>query len=69
MTTSFEEKLAYIQTMKDEHDKLWRKAEPLYRSMEVKRTQILDLRNKIEAAEGDDYDGVHILFCGTFDGE
>ena len=55
-----------LQKLKAEHDRIWREGEAAFRNAEECTAKVNDLRKQIEDACPGDYDGVWMLFNGTF---
>lgn len=55
-----------IEEMKREHDALIAKGRPLMEELETMTARVNELRKLIEEADPDEYDGVRLLFAGTF---
>lgn len=58
---------ADLDALKREHNELWREGAALLEKITDTAHRVEALRKRIEALEGDDYDGIRLLFCGTFD--
>ena len=56
-----------INALKREHDALYASGRELVAQLEDIADKVLALRDRIEEAEGHDYESIKILFCGTFD--
>lgn len=57
---------ASIEEMKREHDALIIKGRPLMEELEAMTARVNEIRKFIEEADPDEYDGVRLLFAGTF---
>lgn len=57
---------ASIEEMKREHDALILKGRPLMAELEAMTARVNEIRTFIEEADPDEYDGVRLLFAGTF---
>lgn len=57
---------ASIEEMKREHDALIIKGRPLMEELEAMTARVNEIRKFIEEADPDEYDGVRLLFSGTF---
>lgn len=57
---------ASIEEMKREHDALIIKGRPLMEELEAMTVRVNEIRKLIEEADPDEYDGVRLLFAGTF---
>ncbi len=57
---------ASIEEMKREHDALIIKGRPLMEELEAMTARVNQIRTFIEEADPDEYDGVRLLFAGTF---
>ena len=57
---------ASIEEMKREHDALIAKGRPLMEELEAMTARVNQIRAFIEEADPDEYDGVRLLFAGTF---
>ena len=57
---------ASIEEMKREHDALIIKGRPLMDELEAMTARVNEIRKFIEEADPDEYDGVRLLFAGTF---
>lgn len=55
-----------IEEMKREHDALILKGRPLMDELEAMTVRVNEIRKLIEEADPDEYDGVRLLFAGTF---
>lgn len=55
-----------IEEMKREHDALIAKGRPLMEELEVMTARVNQIRAFIEETDPDEYDGVRLLFAGTF---
>lgn len=55
-----------IEEMKREHDALIAKGRPLMEELEAMTARVNELRKLIEEADPDEYDGIRLLFAGTF---
>lgn len=57
-----------IEEMKREHDALILKGRPLMDELEAMTVRVNELRKLIEESDPDEYDGIRLLFEGTFYG-
>ncbi len=55
-----------IEEMKREHDALIVRGRPLMEELEAMTARVNEIRKFIEEADPDEYDGVRLLFAGTF---
>jgi len=57
---------ASIEEMKREHDDLIAKGRQLMEDLEAMAARVNEIRTFLEEADPDEYDGVRLLFAGTF---
>ena len=55
-----------IEELKREHDALIAKGRPLMEELEAMTARVNEIRAFIQEADPDEYDGVRLLFAGTF---
>lgn len=55
-----------IEEMKREHDALIVKGRPLMDELEAMTARVNQIRAFIQEADPDEYDGVRLIFAGTF---
>ena len=57
---------AEIESLKAEHDRLWREGHAALELMKSNFDLVMALRDQIAKAEGDDHDPIWLMFNGTF---
>lgn len=67
LDASPETDMADLDALKREHNKVYLEGVDLLKALKVAADRVEVLRDRIQKIEVDSYDGIRLLFCGTFD--